>query len=347
MLKLILQSDAKDPGRINGRCSTVRKKNKTRVKKTADGRKTTAAKPIWIAWLRILRLHFVITSILPAILGAVIALAHGYAFNWLHFALVIVGVSFNHFALHLVDDVLDYRQAVNLKKGDEKNYFTGGSGVLPEGLLSEKSILRAAGFLFGITFIIGVYLTWVCGWPILMLGLFGMASSLFYTTPPIKYSYRGFGELGLLLNFGPVIVLGAYYVQTRTFTWEPLIASLVLGLMMWSMILINEIPDYETDRQGGKWNLVARFGKKSGAFLYVIGLFLAYGILLLSAYSGMMPTFVLLGLLSLPLAVKSIPIMLRHLDDPLRMTPANLAMVKVHALTGTAMIAAYLLTVHF
>lgn len=323
------------------------KREKSLFAKKVIGLKKARSLKARTAWFRALRPHFVITSILPAILGAVIALAHGHSFQWLYFMLVTAGVSFNHFALHLVDDVLDYRQAVNLKRGDEKNFFTGGSGVLPEGLLSEKHMLRAAGFLFALTAVIGVHLAWVCGWPILMLGVFGVTSSIFYTTPPIRYSYRGYGELGLILNFGPIIVLGAYFVQAGSFSWEPFIASLVLGLMMWSMILINEIPDYETDRQGGKWNLVARFGKKTGAFLCVAGLFLAYGILLISAYSGMMPPFVLLGLLSLPLAVKSTLIMLRHLDDPLKMTPANLAMIKVHALTGTSMIASYFLDIHF
>jgi 1,4-dihydroxy-2-naphthoate octaprenyltransferase len=301
--------------------------------------------PVWVGWRRALRFYFVIPSILPAILGAMIAWAQGYALHPLHFALVIIGVAFNHFGLNLVDDVLDYRHAVDLKKGDEKNFFTGGSGVLPEGLLKDTDMLKAAGLLFTTTAAIGAYLTWACGWPVLALGLFGMASSIFYTTPPVRYGYRGFGELGLLVNFGPVIVMGSYYVQAQTFAWEPLVASLVPGLMMWSMILINEIPDYEADTQGGKWNLVARFGRKTGAVLYGAGLTFAYGILILSALTRTLSPFILLGLVSLPFAAKTFFVMRRHLNDPLEMAPANLAMIKVHALTGLAMIAAYLIEV--
>lgn len=301
--------------------------------------------PVWKIWLRALRLHFVLPSILPAFLGGVMAWAQSYPFHLLHFALVVVGVTVNHFGLNLVDDVLDYRHAVDLQKGEEKNFFTGGSGVLPDGLLRDTQMLKAAGLCFTTAAAIGAYLTYACGWPVLVLGLFGMFCSIFYTVPPIRFGYRGFGELALLINFGPVIVLGSYYVQAQAFDWEPLIASLVPGFMMWSMIIINEIPDYETDRQGGKWNLVARYGRKAGAVLYCTGIATAYGILMIGSWVQALSPFAVAGLISLPFAIKSFKVMKRHLNDPVAMAPANLAMIKVHSLTATAMIIAYCIEV--
>jgi 1,4-dihydroxy-2-naphthoate octaprenyltransferase len=318
----------------------IRAENLRNIKAGRDRAKPV---PVVLVWMRALRLHFVMPSILPALLGGVIAWAHGYPVHLFHFVLVVIGVTVNHFGLNLVDDVLDYRHAVDLQKGEEKNFFTGGSGVLPEGLLEDTRMLKAAAVFFGLTVVIGIYLTYACGWPVLALGLFGMASSIFYTTPPIRFGYRGFGEAGLLVNFGPVIVLGSYYVQAGAFAWEPLIASLVPGWMMWSMIIINEIPDYETDRRGGKWNLVARFGRKTGSVLYAAGLVISYVVLAVAGMTKILSPYVLLGLLSMPIAVKSFTVMRHHLNDPLAMAPANLAMIKIHGLTCLAMVVAYLL----
>ena len=294
-------------------------------------------------WIRALRLHFVLPSILPGILGGIIAWSDGHPMKWIEFLLTVVGVTLNHCGLNMVDDVFDYLHQVDRQGLAEKNPFTGGSGVLTTGWLSVREMLVASSVCFAVTILIGLYLTSVCGGIVLLLGLLGMASSVFYTMPPVKFGYRGFGELGLLINFGPVIVLGAYFVQAGHLSWEPFWASLILGLMMWSMILINELPDYEADRQGGKNNLVVRFGKKKAVALYKAGLILAYLIPVLGASCGMLTPYVILAAISIPMAWRSVAILREHRDDPLCLAPANLMMIKVHALTSMAVVAAYLL----
>jgi 1,4-dihydroxy-2-naphthoate octaprenyltransferase len=307
--------------------------------KTSSPRKPLSYRQVWI---RAFRLHFVLPSVLPGILGTVIAWSHGYPLKMAEFLLVVVGVAVNHFGLNMIDDVFDYLHVVDLKKSDEKNPFTGGSGVLPDGLLTVREMLTGAALCFGTTILIGLYLTYACGVTVLILGLFGMASSVFYTMPPVKFGYRGFGELGLLVNFGPVIVTGAYFVQSDRLAWEPTLISLVLGFMMWSMIIINEIPDYEADRKGGKNNLVVIFGRQTAVALYCGGLILAYLTPVVGICFKLLSPYTLSAWISLPLAWSSLKILNRHLDDPIRMAPANLAMIKVHALTGMALIGAYL-----
>jgi len=147
----------------------------------------------------------------------------------------------------------------------------------------------------------------------------------------------------MIINFGPVIGLGSYYVQSGRLDLEPLMVSLVLGLLMWSMLIINEIPDYEEDRRGGKLNLVARFGRKAGVVLYVAGLILAYGILLAVVMMKIAPPLALLGFLSLPLAFQSIRVLRDNYLDRLKMSPANLMMIKVYVLTGLSLVIGYVL----
>lgn len=297
---------------------------------------------IMTLWIQALRLHYVPTSIFPALLGSIIAWSRFHEFNFWYFSLVMVGVTVHHIGLNMIDDVFDHLHAVDRSHGEEKNPYTGGSGVLAGGLLAARHVLTAAICCYLIGIVIAIYLTLVVGWPVLIFAAIGVFSSVFYTMPPIRYGYRGLGELSLLINFGPVICLGAFYVQTGSIAWEPFIISLVPGFLMWSMIVINEIPDYEEDRQSGKLNLVARVGRKRGVVLYVSGLICAYGTILLSAYFRVTPFSVILGLLTVPMAYGSYRILKDHYRDKIKMAPANLATIKVHALTMTCLITGYL-----
>jgi 1,4-dihydroxy-2-naphthoate octaprenyltransferase len=293
-------------------------------------------------WIQAFRLHYVPTSIFPALLGSVIAWAAFREFKFWYFILVIIGVSVHHIGLNMIDDVFDYLHAVDRSHGEEKNPYTGGSGVLTGGFLPASYVLAASILCYLIGIVIAIYLTIAVGWPVLIFAVIGVFSSVFYTMPPIRYGYRGFGELSLLINFGPVVCLGAFYVQTRSIAWEPFIVSLVPGFLMWSMIVINEMPDYEEDRQAGKLNLVARFGRKPGVALYVAGLICAYGTMLLSVTFNVTPFSILLGLLTLPIAYNSYRILNANYMDKMKMAPANLATIKVHALTLTCLIIGYL-----
>lgn len=293
-------------------------------------------------WIQAFRLQFVPTSIFPAVLGSIIAWTMFREFQVQYFVLVIIGVSLHHMALNVIDDVFDYLHAVDRSHGAAKNPYTGGSGVLTGKLLSVGQMLGAAISCYFIAVMVGIYLTWAVGWPILIFIGIGLFSSIFYSTPPIRYGYRGFGELSLLINFGPVICLGAFYVQARTIAWEPFVVSLIPGFLMWSMIVINEIPDYEEDNQAGKLNIVARLGKKKSVLLYAAGLICAYCTILLASSFQLTSFSVLPGLFSMPLAYNSVRILNANYTDRLKMAPANLAMIKVHALTMSGLITGYL-----
>jgi 1,4-dihydroxy-2-naphthoate polyprenyltransferase len=304
---------------------------------------TSRGRSLAAAWIQAARIQFVPPSFIPAMIAAAIAWSRYRVFDSFAFLMVVIGVTVHHFGLNMLDDVLDYRHAVDRAWGDEKNPYTGGSGVLTEGLLTVRELMWGVSVCYGLTIGIWIYLATLKGWPVFVIGAVGILSSIFYTVPPVKFAYRGFGELGLLVNFGPVLVMGSYYVQRQTFDIEPLVVSLVPGFLMGSMIVINEIPDYEEDRLSGKMNLVAQFGRKAGVVLYQAGLLCAFGILAGAVLFGMAPLPVLLGFLALPTALTSVRVLRGNYMDRLKMIPANIAIIKVYLVTGVAVMIGYLI----
>ena len=128
-------------------------------------------------WIQAFRLHFVLTSIFPALLGSIIAWSRFREFNFWYFSLVIVGVTVHHIGLNMIDDVFDYLHAVDRLPGEEKNPYTGGSGVLTEGLLPTGRVLSASIFCYLIGIMKTVYLTTMIGWPFLISTMMGFMAS--------------------------------------------------------------------------------------------------------------------------------------------------------------------------
>ena len=204
-------------------------------------------------------------------------------------------------------------------------------------------MLMAFIICFIITTGIGIYLAWIRGWPILIFGLFGVFCSIFYTMPPISYSHHGLGELSLLVNFGTIIGLGSYFVQAHKFSLEAFLSTLPMGIMLFSMIVINEIPDYETDKMAGKLTLVARYGKKAGIKFYILSWICTYSVIIGAVALQFIPMLSVISLASMPLAYRSIEFLKRRYNSPTELAPANLDMIKAHSVTCIGLIAAYAL----
>jgi len=299
--------------------------------------RTSKARVWWLA----LRYHFVPPSIFPAVLGGLISWATNSGFAPLYFLIVLVAIIANHIALNMTDDYFDFKHSVDTLKPGEKNPYTGGSGTLSSGLLSPSSMFKAFSIGYVVTIVLGLYLTITRGWPILAFGLFGVFCAVFYTAPPISFGHHGLGELAQLVSFGTIIGLGAYFVQAHSITIQAFLATLPLGIMLFSMIVINEIPDMEEDRQAGKLTLVARFGKRTGAKLYIATWTCTYSVIIISAVLRLITPFALIALASLPLVYRSGKILFANYENPKNMAPANLNMIKAHGVTSFSLIGAY------
>jgi 1,4-dihydroxy-2-naphthoate octaprenyltransferase len=292
-------------------------------------------------WWKALRYHFVPPSIFPAVLGALVALAVNHIFYLFYFFLVLVGVVINHVALNMTDDYFDYKHEVDRSKPDERNPYSGGSGTLGGGLIRPSAMLRVCVACFAVAVAIGLYLTIARGFPVLLFCLLGFFCSIFYTAPPISFSHHGLGELGQLVNFGTTIGLGSYFVQTQRLSLQAFVATLPLGIMLFSMIIINEIPDCEEDRIAGKLTLVARYGRRAGVRLYFASWACTYAVITLGVLFRVLPLVALLAFASLPLVLRSMQKLRENYKDTLGLAPANLGMIEAHSVTCFGLIAAY------
>jgi len=293
-------------------------------------------------WWQAFRFHFVPPSFLPAILGSFVAWAGTGEFSLWFYVVTVIGVTLNHIALNMTDDYFDFIHSVDRAKDREKNPYSGGSGVLTGGLVTPQQLHRVFIALYIVTIAMGLYLSVARGWLVFAFGAFGMGCAYFYTAPPIRYGYRGWGELSQLINFSVTIGWGAYFVQAHGLSTEALWVLLPLGFMMFAMITINEIPDEAEDRASGKRNLVVKLGVKTAVWLYGISMGIAFLIILLAPWLSTASLWIYLSLVTVPGFAKAFRILYRHYTDPVRMSPANMLTIRVHNMVGMLLIIAYL-----
>jgi 1,4-dihydroxy-2-naphthoate octaprenyltransferase len=191
----------------------------------------------------------------------------------------------------------------------------------------SDAVLWLGVLAFAIAFAVGAYLTLAGGWPILAFALAGGAAAIFYVAPPIRWAYRGLGELVIALSYGPWMVLGSLYLHTRTLSPEALVASLVPGCLIMALAVVNAIPDYHQDRLVGKRNLVVRLGRRRAVSLYLTLAAAGLVVVPIGVALGLFPVAALAALLALPLLVKSGRAAVTTFESPRAFVPAVRAIV--------------------
>ena len=291
--------------------------------------------------LRTTRLPFLSATIVPVLLGIVIAAHQGF-FDLLTAVLTVIGASFVQLGLNVANDVFDSAQGA-----DEANVtptkFSGGSRVIQYGLVSFRQMAGLATAFYVAAGVIGLLLLALRGSPaLLVIGVLGFIVSLGYTAPPLKFVYRGLGEIAVALGFGPLMLLGAYVVQTRgLLTWEPIIASLPIALLVALILYVNEIPDRRGDARAGKRTLPVRLPKNAVIAGYRLAALAAYAILVVGVVVGLLPIPALLALLTLPLALQVSRGLEPHYDNPYGLMAIMGVNIKVHLYAGLLLLLAY------
>jgi len=294
-------------------------------------------------WLMEVRAPFFTATIVPILLGTAIAWAREDIFHGGLFVLTLLGALLLHAGANMINDYFDHLLGTDAINVEFVRPFTGGSRMIQEGLLTPRQVLTASVLCLALGSLVGLYLASVRGWVILLLGVIGLFSAVFYVTPAFSLSAIGMGELVIGLNFGVLMTLGAYYVQTGQFSWEPVVASLPVALLIAGVLYINEFQDAAADAAVGRRHLVVRLGKRLAAQGYAVLMVAVYLTLALSVLLGGVTPITLLGLLTIPLSAKAVRVARTYYDDPQRLTPANATTIQVHLLTGLLIILGYLL----
>jgi len=178
---------------------------------------------------------------------------------------------------------------------------------------------------------IGVYLAVRDGWPVLGFAVLGGAAAIFYEAPPIRWAYRGLGETVIALSYGPWMVLGSLYLNARSVSWGALWASLVPGLLIMALAVVNAIPDFHQDRLVGKRNLVVRLGRRRAMWLYLALASGALVVVVTGVIAGTFPEASLAALLALPLLSISARRAMHTFEFPRKFVPAVRSIVGCYA----------------
>jgi len=284
------------------------------------------------------RPQFLTLSLVLVILGTSMAFYDG-VFHPLHTILVLVGLLLVHIGVNTLNDYFDYKSGIDLKT--QRTPFSGGSGILVAGELSDKKVFWFGTISFILAVPIGVYFILTVGWLLFPIFAIGTLLVFFYNT---YFAKIGFGspEFCAGLGMGTLPVLGIHIILTQGFSYSALYATIPSGILVCNLLLLNEFPDVEADKIGKRKTLPIILGKDTAARIYTALTFLVYMWIILGVTLQIMPPFTLIALLTLPMAFKAIGGSFAH-KDASKMMPAQGANVMVVLFTQFLLGVGYIL----
>ena len=251
------------------------------------------------AWFEIARPFSFTASTVPVAAGGALAALDG-RLDWPLFLGALVAAVLLHVGTNVINEIYDVR------KGIDSITSPRASHALLKGRLSEHEAFALAGAAFLGSAVIGLWLMVARGWPVAVLGALGLIGGFGYTAPPLEYKFRALGPPLVFLLMGPLMVVGAYYVSSGTFTWAALVASLPVGLLVTAILHGNEWRDVSEDARAGISTVSIRVGRQFAHELYLTLVIGAYLVLALAVATEALPPLSLLAMLSLPLLVRAV-----------------------------------------
>jgi 1,4-dihydroxy-2-naphthoate polyprenyltransferase len=243
----------------------------------------------------------------PVLVGTALAATQG-TFKPLTFVAAMLGALFIQVGTNLSNDYSDAR------RGADTEDRLGPVRVTAGGLVPPRQVLVATYVTFALAVLVGLYLVYVAGPELLLVGGASILAGVLYTGGPRPYGYEGLGEVFVFTFFGLVAVAGSYYVQAEELPWEAFAFAVPVGLLAAAILVVNNVRDLETDRRAGKRTLAVRLGRPRTRTLFGLMVYAAYVVVVAMGIAW--SPWALIPLVSVPLAVGLVRLVRTHADGP-------------------------------
>jgi len=289
-------------------------------------------------WFRVIRIRFLLASVVAVSVGLALSWWHGVQIDIWYAIMTMAGVIALHSSVDLLNDYWDYKRGIDTQT--QRTKMSGGTGVLPEGLLEPTQVYRAGIIFLIIGGLIGSYFVITDGIIIGLILAFAVLSIYFYST---KIVDSGLAEVFVTVK-GTMIVLGTYFIQTSEINFASIIAGIFVGVLSSLVLFITSFPDYDADKAKGRKTLVIFLGKQKATTMFWIFPLIAYSVLISGIIYEIFPLYCIISLGAVPLIIKAGLSLKQNFDNIQELVPAMSSTITFSRITGTLFIIGFILT---
>jgi 1,4-dihydroxy-2-naphthoate octaprenyltransferase len=214
------------------------------------------------AWLLAARPKTLAAAVVPVLVGCALAY-HYYEFQWIPALACLFFAMLMQVAANLINDLFDYL------KGCDGEDRLGPLRATAQGWISKSAMKKGIFLTVLLACTVGSTLIFYGGWEMIPVGCLCAVFACFYTSGPYPLAYNGLGDVAVIVFFGLVATGFTCYVQTLFFTPAVIFSGLATGMVVNTLLVLNNYRDRDTDRNAGKRTVVVRFGEPFGRYLYL------------------------------------------------------------------------------
>ena len=268
------------------------------------------------AWVLAIRPRTLPAAAAGVVMGAALAWHDGY-FRFDAVLVCLFTALLLQIGSNLANDVFDF------ERGTDTAERLGPTRVTQAGILTPNQVKVGMAVVFGLSAVLGLYLAWLGGWVIIIMGIAAIVSAIAYTGGPFPIGYYGLGDIFVFIFFGLASVAGTYYIQAGTVTPAVWWMTIPPGLIITAILVVNNLRDLENDRKAGKHTMAVRLGERGTKIQYIACIAIAYLVLIPVAWFGLIPWWTLLTWFSLPIAYQATRVVLTQKGRPLNVALAK------------------------